>query len=86
MFDRTRVTKLRYENSAIILQKYMRRHLCNKHLRVKRRAAVVFQCVWRCKMAKREMYRRKAAAKETGALLTAKVYFLVVTWTLKLLY
>mmetsp|Transcript_13678 Transcript_13678/g.18752 ORF Transcript_13678/g.18752 Transcript_13678/m.18752 type:complete len:1592 (+) Transcript_13678:330-5105(+) len=72
MFARNTVRKMRYLKCAILLQSRVRRNQTLKTYRRKRRAAIVYQCAWRCKMAKRELRQRRAAALETGALITAK--------------
>ncbi|CAH2059643.1 unnamed protein product [Thlaspi arvense] len=81
---RTYISQTAYKNlcvSAISVQtglramaarSQIRRCLCRRrYLRVKK-AAITTQCGWRVKVARRELWKLKMAAKETGALQDAK--------------
>ncbi|KAK9809830.1 hypothetical protein WJX72_000004 [[Myrmecia] bisecta] len=65
-------TELRREHAALVLQSGWRRYTARKAFLRLRRGCVAGQTLWRSKLARRELRRRRAAAREAGKLLQDK--------------
>ncbi|XP_010414067.1 PREDICTED: myosin-12-like isoform X2 [Camelina sativa] len=62
----------RRTNAAIIVQREWRRHQAQEAYKNHKKATLALQCLWRAKVARKELKKLKMAARETGALKEAK--------------
>ncbi|CAH2059870.1 unnamed protein product [Thlaspi arvense] len=62
----------RRTKAAIIIQREWRRHQAHEAYKQYRKATLALQCLWRAKVARKELKMLKMAARETGALKEAK--------------
>ena len=60
------------KDAAVVIQSNWRRYQAQSEFVQFRTAVIMAQCAWRCKMAKREVRRRRAEARESGKLLQDK--------------
>ncbi|XP_023639567.1 myosin-12 isoform X2 [Capsella rubella] len=62
----------RRTKAAIIVQREWRRHQAQEAYKQHKKATLALQCLWRAKVARKELKMLKMAARETGALKEAK--------------
>ncbi|ESQ51775.1 hypothetical protein EUTSA_v10016137mg [Eutrema salsugineum] len=62
----------RRTKAAIIVQRELRRYQAHKAYSQYKKATLALQCLWRAKVARKELKNLKMAARETGALKEAK--------------
>ena len=59
----------RQQRAALCIQRNWRRHRARQAYLLHRRRVVRLQCLWRSKMARRELRKRRASQREAGKLL-----------------
>ncbi|KAJ7533864.1 hypothetical protein O6H91_13G068100 [Diphasiastrum complanatum] len=72
MFARNKYRFKRRTRGATFIQAQWRGFIARDYYKHIQKAALTFQCSWRCRTARRELKMLKLAAKETGALREAK--------------
>ena len=71
MSQATKITLIfcRQQRAALCIQRNWRRHQARQAWLLHRRRVVRLQCLWRVKMARRELRKRRASQREAGKLL-----------------
>lgn len=63
---------VKQQHAAVVIQSHWHRYRAQQAYQRYRRAVVAAQGAWRCKLARRELRRRRAEAREAGKLLQDK--------------
>ena len=67
----------RQQRAAVCIQRRWRGHITRQRYLLHRRRVVRLQCLWRAKLARRELRKRRASQREAGKML--QVRFLCLT-------
>ena len=63
---------IKKHRAALLIQTNWRRHRAEVSFQRYRRGAIALQCAWRCKLARRELRKRRTQSRESGKLLQDK--------------